>query len=336
MDMITSNTANEIITKVNTIMKEHMDISSINNMLSDYNGIPEFVLPFFQSVYYKAIGNSGNAVEYMDLSLDKLKNDPVYTNLKDLFNKIEYQLIYEPFEKSLWGHAGEVFANVDREKDALEAYKKYLLITSRIEGDDISKGLLSFRPISKYSLSDILNNELTVCSPRVMNDPFDTLFLSWGEYYLKNLQRKKHIGPYTKAMDYYRIRSFSGMPNRRKANSILSNTLMWAHYADNHYGMCIEYQFSEKFTNNDSGVLRFRKVKYQLSKDKLSLDVPKINTDIGLLTKHSVWKYENEVRLITYMPEEKGDFVSLKLDSDSYIKSIYFGLRCPKRDIETV
>ena len=119
---------------------------------------------------------------------------------------------------------------------------------------------------------------------------------------------------------------------------MLKNVLMWSHYADKHMGMCLEYQFSPSFahTEDSSRVFRFRDVIYRSDSDKLSLDTSTINTDVSLLTKHASWRYENEVRLITYIPDQEGHFVSLKLDQESYIKNIYFGMRCSERDITLV
>lgn len=170
-----------------------------------------------------------------------------------------------------------------------------------------------------------------------MNDPFDTLLLSWGDYHLKNKQGRKYVDSYVKSMEYFRIRSFSKIPKEEGSKKILSNVLMWSHYADNHYGMCIEYHFSEGFTKTDDNrVLRFRNVIYKPKEETVSLDTHEINTDLSLLTKMDAWKDENEVRLISYIPDAEGPFVPLKLNAESRIKSIYFGIRCPQSDMATV
>lgn len=332
--MLTQNTSIEIRDKFNLIVLEHKDISAIDDLLANYMDVPDFVLPYLQAIYYKALGYIDKAVKYIDTAINKLQEENSYSAPQDIIQEFEHS-VYEPFEKQLWGQAGEIYANIDKYTDALWAYKKYLLSASKIKSDDISKGLLSFRKINQHSLSDLINNELAVCSPRVMNDPFDTLLLSWGDHHLKNLQGRKHIDPYTKALEYYKIRSFSKIPNTRTSN-VISNVLMWSHYANNHCGMCVEYHFSENFSKCQKGVLRFRNVIYHPKKERVSLDINTINTDIGLLTKHNAWKYENEVRLIAYLPENDDKFVSLKLDPESYIKNIFFGLRCPQKDIETV
>ena len=47
-------------------------------------------------------------------------------------------------------------------------------------------------------------------------------------------------------------------------------------------------------------------------------------------TKNKEWKYENEVRLITYDVDETSDFTKTDLCEGDYIAAIYFGLKCPE------
>lgn len=61
-----------------------------------------------------------------------------------------------------------------------------------------------------------------------------------------------------------------------------------------------------------------------------------MTTDIGLLWKCNAWEYENEVRLISFAPERKEDFIPIKLDDGSCILRVFFGMNCPKRDIDMV
>lgn len=335
--VLTNRTPEEISNKFKLIMADEGSPEDITELLSQYPDLPGFVSPYLLAIYYKCFNEKEKAACLMDEAILKLQSDSISYTSKDLIDKATYQTIYEPFVKQLWPQAGEIYANVDRFEDSVEAYKKSQLYHCRIKGDDVSDGLLSFRPISKYALSDLINNELTVCSPRVMNDPFDTLLLSWGDYHIRKKQGRKYVDPYVKSMEYFRIRSFSRIQKEDEGAKILSNVLMWSHYADNHYGMCIEYHFSDDFTKTDDNqVLRFRNVKYKAGEEPVSLDIPKIDTDLSLLTKMDAWAYEKEARLVSYIPDIEGQFVPIKLDSSSRIKSIYFGIRCPDRDIATV
>ena len=66
------------------------------------------------------------------------------------------------------------------------------------------------------------------------------------------------------------------------------------------------------------------------------MNTPSINTDQALCTKLSDWAYENEVRLITYVPDKEGYYLAIPLDEDSSIKAIYFGYRCPEETVKTI
>ena len=335
--VMTERTPEEINSKFKRILEEKGNPEDIDDMLAQYPSIPKFVSPYLHAIYFKNLDEPHRAAGFMDEAITELQSDPICRLSKDFVDKATYHIIYEPFVKQLWSQAGEIYANVDRFDDSVEVYKKHQLYHCRIKGDDVSRGLLSFRPISKYALADLINNQLTVCSPRVMNDPFDTLLLSWGDYHLRKKQGRKYVESYVQSMEYFRIRSFSKIPEDGDATKILSNVLMWSHYADNHYGMCIEYHFSKIFTKTgEDQVLRFRNVIYKPIEEAISLDIPVINTDLSLLTKMDAWTYENEARLISYIPDIEGQFVPIKLDSESYIKNVYFGILCPNSDIVTV
>lgn len=100
----------------------------------------------------------------------------------------------------------------------------------------------------------------------------------------------------------------------------LDNLLMWAHYADSHKGMVIEFNGEHEFFNrrvvdsqNTLGLdadLRkeygfLRPVKYD--KNRPALTVSEIKDFSQLLVKSDDWAYEEEVRLL--MPLPKADRV---------------------------
>ncbi len=315
--MCTKSTTIQIDEEFKLLVKNEAGLDAIDDMLSKYPSIPDYLAPYLKAVYCKDMDDKSIASEYMSKAIGKY----------DATNTL-----YKEFAREMWAQAGEIYANDGKDADSVNAYKHYFLDRCKVMEDDISGGLLSFRPINKYSLCDLINNELTVSRPKVMNDPFDSLLLSWGEYYKGYPEGRKYVEQMVKAMEYYRIRSFS-----RIDSTTISNVLMWSHYADNHKGMCIKYEFSPSFTQQtDFQVLRFRNVNYYPKTEKMSLKTDVIYTDLALLTKQDSWKYEKEVRLITYIVDHEGDYVPLKLDSESKIQSIYFGIRCPQKDIDTV
>lgn len=302
------------------ISKKGQEPSVIDSILDECSNVPSFVRPYYHARFNYSLNRIDAAVSYIDVAVSELvKERPATEN--------ELQMC-------LWGLAGEIYANADRYADSVNAYSRYLAMHFNIKTENVCNKLLSFRPISKYSLKDIINKEITVSHPKVMNDPFDTIYLQWLDYYNPNNDKeRKHIKPMLEAMGNVRIRCFV---NNKMKRSPVSNILMWSHYADSHRGMCLEYRFSDEFMNqtNDDSVLRFRKVIYK--REPLSIKSKQMTTDIGLLRKCNAWKYENEVRLISFAPDRKDDFIPIKLDDGSYISRVFFGMNCPKRDIDTV
>ena len=302
------------------ISKKGQEPSAIDSILDECSNVPSFVQPYYHARFNYSLNRIDAAVSYIDVAVSELvKERPATEN--------ELQMC-------LWGLAGEIYANADRYADSVNAYNRYLAMHFNIKTENICNKLLSFRPISKYSLKDIINKEITVSHPKVMNDPFDTIYLQWLDYYNQNNDKeRKHIKPMLEAMGNVRIRCFV---NNKTKKSPVSNILMWSHYADSHRGMCLEYRFSDEFMNqtNDDSVLRFRKVIYK--REPLSIKSKQMMTDIGLLRKCNAWKYENEVRLISFAPDRKDDFIPIKLDDGAYVSRVFFGMNCPKQDIEIV
>ena len=265
-----------------------------------------------------------------------------YEKAKELIDSAIYSIekgneIYEDtMNGNIYATAGQIYASLKKYKESLRAYQDYQLCITRVKSVDTQDGLLSFRRINEYSLSDLINNEVTVCSPRVMNDPYDSLILKWGEYMLGNEDRKPHIDYLVKSFESYRIRSFTSAKDEN-GSELINNILMWSHYAGEHTGFCVKYNFSKFFLKTDERhTTRFQKVIYAEPNEKINIQVDTISTKLGLFTKHNDWKYENEIRLISYQPDTLGPFYSIPLDEDSCIDSIYFGYKCSEKNIETI
>lgn len=109
--------------------------------------------------------------------------------------------------------------------------------------------------------------------------------------------------------------------------------LMWAHYADSHKGMVLEFDSKDAFFDHEA----FLKVDY--NKDRVQYD-PSAGTDkthVALIAgrKSQDWFYENEYRLIVELTMTKcvktdtGPLYLLSFDP-TYLKSVTFGLRASK------
>ena len=120
-----------------------------------------------------------------------------------------------------------------------------------------------------------------------------------------------------------------------------SQTLLWAHYANDHKGACILYEFPESFLNNEDNILGTSKVTYNPNSltewfVQLGSELPVTDKElitsllIRILTaKSPPWAYEREVRIIR---PEHGLF---KIEKQ-YIKQICFGLHTSDEDIDKV
>lgn len=247
-------------------------------------------------------------------------------------NKKEYQAIYML--------AGNICAELGKYDEALKNYIKHQFFQLQINHDFIgveSLKLYKFSGTKGYTLNNLRNNEVTLTDPRVLNDIVDTPVFSWlnSPIYGNTAHHKKHLKILKESFSFLRSTSFCMDTEDRKA---LSNTLMWAHYANSHKGICVEYELGpQDFASNQvsyASIYRILKISYSNPEDpKEILDFTDTDTRInirkGIATKSKDWQYENEVRMVAYTPTEKSKYVQCHLDTPNPIKAIYFGVKCP-------
>lgn len=138
------------------------------------------------------------------------------------------------------------------------------------------------------------NHEMSLSSPSTFNDPFDCHMAFPGTSRQDLATRSRDI-----VNTIWRVGCLTESP---------CNRLMWSHYADNHRGLCIEYDFSafDPFTAR----VTFAPVIYSPNRpqvpEKLLNDVATDQLDrqdyrflaSTLFTKDSVWQYESEWRIV--------------------------------------
>lgn len=137
------------------------------------------------------------------------------------------------------------------------------------------------------------NHEMSLSSPSTFNDPFDCHMAFPGASKQDLFTRSRNI-----VDAIWRVGCLTESP---------CNRLMWSHYADNHRGLCIEYDFSA-FDPFTAGVT-FSPVIYSQKRpqvsEKLLINVDSDHLDrqdyrfltSTLFTKDSVWQYESEWRI---------------------------------------
>ena len=297
-------------------------------------------------IYNNKISDNGKtyierAKEYIDESIHLLAVNKD-TELDSVIDPIVLIGLNNSRENKVYQLAGQIFAQLAntcasyRDK-ALEYYQKYQVLQQKYKPHERVRNkkeisVYSFRSVSEYSFADLANETITVSRPSRMNDPFDSLANLWKKSEnLKNITHEKgYEDIFAESMDYFRIRSFV-IPCKTE-DSVLRNIRMWSAYADEHKGFCVKYRLRKNFINyideEKLVVRRLAPVEYVYD-----FTMPKSLTAIDSYEaynmKHECWRYENEIRLLSYNTSTKSDFHPEPMKDDAEIEEIIFGVHCP-------
>lgn len=235
---------------------------------------------------------------------------------------------------------GSAYSKLSKDQEALDSFQKAAFLsinTKNIKG----RCLYSFRTVNKYFLQDLINNEISVTSPVLFNDPVDCPIFSLVEREkTKNNSDNRHL---LKAYGYIKLRCFiSNYDTNRKVKrdgleEEYKNFLMWSHYADSHRGVCVKYNLHEFFFNSDATNKTCTTIyDVEYSNSLLQSDSGIIKVQQAFATKQQCWEYENEVRLLHYDPNCDSLFKALPLGENGNVEAVFFGLRCPEKDVATI
>ena len=334
-------------------IKDEKQMESLYEKIKDLDCYDSRIFYLKAHHCYKKLGNPEEAKAYIDKSIEAI---PLIK--EDIFSIVENsRFIYVPLGNSIsvpvagvtnklmsniYTLAGEIYSILELDNEALKYYKRALYYKTLLKTNMKQKNyvhLYSFRRFNEFSLSDLINNEITVSPSKKMNAPFDSVINLWGseEQLKETCKERKHIKNLSRSFDYFRIRSFCN----GETEEALGNLLMWSHYADEHRGYCVKYKLSKHFIKqdeNDSFEHMFLKpIIYRKDEEKVDISgMTSINTDLAFATKHESWKYEKEVRLIVYNPNKEESFYGIPLNKDSCIEAIYFGCKCDPKTINTI
>lgn len=239
----------------------------------------------------------------------------------------------------LWHSLGEKY-----DDEAINAFKKYIYyLYAQTNNISCSIQAYAFRSCNQFLYKSLVNEQLNLSSPSVFNDPFDcpiNVLLKKYDEEVSNLLLKAYN-------DCLKIACFScncviskTELKRLDSKDEYLNELMWAHYADSHKGICIKYCFDSKMTNDicSSGqkISYFKNVIYSddamenlVDKNDNSIDATK-----GVFLKGKCWEYEKELRYLDLDVEGTG--THKQIDIPDCISAVYFGLRCPQSDKDTI
>lgn len=209
----------------------------------------------------------------------------------------------KPQYKAVYMLAGDICGELGKFEESLMYYKKHQFFNLQINHDfreQESVTLFQFRNTRVYTLNNLRNNQITLVDPRVQNDIVDSPVFSWIDTLCgHNARYKKHLAPFKASFNYIRATSFCTDSSDCKA---VENTLMWAHYANCHKGICVQYELGVKdFASNslnDGTVMRLMQIKYvnPSSTDDI-LDFTNTETQLNMRTafasKSIDWDYEH-------------------------------------------
>ena len=221
--------------------------------------------------------------------------------------------------------------------------------------------LFKYRKFDARTLRLITNQELYYANPRTFNDPLDCAFEVNVDIGLKELvallkrvygpdreqewryevdyifHRATEEGDWTidkKARDYLERMLAGSIESQVRqefdSRGVLSfsttwkSVLMWSHYADEHRGICLEFDTGE-LQHDRLAPVEYRKGRSVLASDLYAwkllgdLEAEKRAFSTHFYSKAPDWRYEKEWRDITDQPCSRGDY---------RISGIYFGFRC--------
>lgn len=167
--------------------------------------------------------------------------------------------------------------------------------------------LYKYQSFSLNTLSSLSNNYLFFADPSKLNDPFDVNSIGLQKQY-ENLELDKNL-----------FKNFCLTQNN-------NNRLMWSHYAQEHTGICIGYEFLYLPSYIGKEEIEYKNITLP-EKDIFSYNLA------YWTTKSDVWKYEKEIRLLHYGEEEKINYTFVENQAIQEkiiglkIKSVTIGLK---------
>ncbi|MBB6713899.1 DUF2971 domain-containing protein [Clostridium gasigenes] len=202
--------------------------------------------------------------------------------------------------------------------------------------------------VNNLKLNSLRNNEFWMSTCKSLNDPFElkTLFINEEKI-------KQHNYP-IEYINALRESYYNGILIGCFTTNLTNNMPMWAHYANNHTGFCIEYTVTKpKFfypisyeptrsaANNahmNCVRLGYKEINGTIiKKEKEELDFYNALLFHNSIIKNDAWKYENEFRLL-FSTEIAKKFINVS-DRGGLIynkvlgietTAIYLGMSCEK------
>lgn len=171
----------------------------------------------------------------------------------------------------------------------------------------------------KYALENIRKSRLKIATLNDMNDPYE-FHISFDGGTQKDAENiRNHYDPIVGFLCFSRC---------------LGNPVQWAHYADKHRGICMEFEIRDDC---------FLKVDYLKSPNLISAKRANWQKELVSATcqKYKGWKYEQEYRIPIVLKSDEAlkdneSGLYFRNFSDGFSPSkIYTGIRCELSNEET-
>lgn len=204
--------------------------------------------------------------------------------------------------------------------------------------------LYKYQRLTAHSLASLLNETVWLSSPVAFNDPFDCAITLSKDKLEESLEHAITEVAKKSEISREQIKNHDKVINQDQAayewlrNSLrttmqkigvlcLSATpceiLMWSHYAENHKGFCVEYDFSDGTQLRQlAHPVRYTETIPALSLANLPGDAKNSFLDVCIFTKAKQWEYEQEWRVIMH----EGNRV---FQAPSKATSVIFGAKMP-------
>jgi hypothetical protein len=178
--------------------------------------------------------------------------------------------------------------------------------------------IYKYHSINIFLLHSLRKKEHWCSRFDLLNDPYELYFIDQTDNKVfKNLTQGVCVCCFSKTM---------------------SEILMWSHYADNHKGVCLEFEIDEELVK---GFLLEMKYNNELTVlDKIELhNNGTLNLNIEtnakfLITKFKNWEYEQELRF--NMINDDHEKIGKTNGYIGNLTSIYFGTRASQDDIDLI
>ena len=210
--------------------------------------------------------------------------------------------------------------------------------------------LYRYRPFSVYALAELVNETMWYSKPSSFNDPFDCALTIDQAKFEESVEHSIEVGiakgliprdlPASKRSPNAKdLAAFENIRSRVRGvaehlglccfSKDPQNILMWAHYAQQHTGFCVEYRCAGTQLAKEASPVKYSKKVPSLSVADFSSSRSAQTIELLWRTKAICWKYEQEWRALA--PEGNQSY-----PARSPVMSVCFGQRMPPANREIV